>query len=320
MLNIDRHMGCLLGLAVGDALGATNEFMPAHHAPEVREMIGGGVFNLPAGAWTDDTAMALAMADSLLVGRFNLRDQMENYARWKARGDFIWSRFCFDCGGQTSGAIARYGDLGVVPQHPSQSEKCGNGSVMRLAPAPMRYAGHSRRIAAKFSADSSLPTHDSVLCWAACAWLGRILHAALNGEGRTGMIAASQESLAEFTQHMPLHQHAQLVTLLESDVVAAMPRKSLNPTGYVLDTLLVAWWSFLTTDTFEEAVVAATSMGGDADTIGAVVGQIAGAHYGAAGIPPRWLEKLVWRQHIADVATKLYSAAARAIPVPTLDA
>ncbi|MCY4127622.1 MAG: ADP-ribosylglycohydrolase family protein, partial [Gammaproteobacteria bacterium] len=137
----DRFRGALVGLAVGDALGTTLEFQrPGTFAP-ISDMTGGGPFGLDPGKWTDDTSLALCLADSLVQRqRFDPKDQIERYARW--RGEGLWSSTgnCFDIGNTTSAALDRFEQTGEPYSGPAHERSAGNGSVMRLAPVPMFFA------------------------------------------------------------------------------------------------------------------------------------------------------------------------------------
>jgi ADP-ribosyl-[dinitrogen reductase] hydrolase len=131
----DRAMGAFLGLAVGDALGTTLEFSVRDSRPWHTEMTGGGPFRLPAGAWTDDTSMALALADSLTsVGHLDENDLMMRFVRWWRQGHYSPESRCFDIGGATRAALARFERSGDPVAGDTHPQSAGNGSLMRLAP------------------------------------------------------------------------------------------------------------------------------------------------------------------------------------------
>nr|HPL68310.1 ADP-ribosylglycohydrolase family protein [Smithellaceae bacterium] len=142
---LNRYRGCLLGLAVGDALGTALEFKPPGSFTPITDMIGGGPFNLKPGQWTDDTSMSLCLAESLIECRgFNPRDQMERYVRWWREGYLSSTGTCFDIGNTTRTALATFMKTGNPLSGPIDSYSAGNGSLMRLAPVPMFYAGNPR--------------------------------------------------------------------------------------------------------------------------------------------------------------------------------
>jgi len=133
---LSRARGCLLGLAIGDAVGTTVEFSPRGTFPPVTDMTGGGPFDLPAGAWTDDTSMALCLADSLLArGGHDPRDQLARYLRWWREGYRSSTGTCFDIGGTIREALERFEQGGVAPAGSDDPRSAGNGAIMRLAPA-----------------------------------------------------------------------------------------------------------------------------------------------------------------------------------------
>lgn len=141
MTTLDRYLGCMLGLAAGDALGTTLEFeQPGTFSP-LTDMIGGGPFDLRPGEWTDDTSMALCLAESLVTqGEFDPIHQLETYCRWYGEGHLSVKGRCFDIGGTTRQALNEF-QRNRCPYPGATGERsAGNGSLMRLAPAPLRFA------------------------------------------------------------------------------------------------------------------------------------------------------------------------------------
>ena len=134
----ERYRGCLLGLAVGDALGTTLEFCRPGSFTPITDMVGGGPFRLKPGQWTDDTSMALCLASSLTErGGFDARDQMERYVRWWREGYWSSTGRCFDIGNTTSAALSRFQKTGDPFAGSTDPHAAGNGSLMRLAPVPL---------------------------------------------------------------------------------------------------------------------------------------------------------------------------------------
>jgi len=132
---LERYSGCLLGLAAGDAVGTTVEFSPRGAFPEVKDMTGGGPFNLPAGAWTDDTSLALCLAASLVEkGKFDAYDQMERYWCWYREGYMSSTGSCFDIGNTTHAGLQHFRDTDDPYSDDVNPRRAGNGSIMRLAP------------------------------------------------------------------------------------------------------------------------------------------------------------------------------------------
>ena len=131
----DAFRGCLLGLAVGDAVGTTVEFRPRGTFEPLTDMVGGGPFGLRAGEWTDDTSMALCLATSLVERNgFDARDQMERYCRWADQGYLSSTGTCFDIGGTVASALQRFQYTGEPYSGSTNPYSAGNGCIMRLAP------------------------------------------------------------------------------------------------------------------------------------------------------------------------------------------
>ena len=292
----DRFRGCLLGLAVGDAVGTTVEFMPRHTFPPVTGMTGAGPFNLKPGEWTDDTSMVLCLATSLIESAgFDARDQMERYSRWYHQGYLSSNGRCFDIGNTCRSALQRYQATGDPFSGSPDPYSAGNGSIMRLAPAPLYYYP-DREATLHFSAESSRTTHGAPECLDACRLLGDVLYRALSGVQKRSVLL---ESPAE------TFQTAAIQALARGDYLEKT-ESQVRGTGYVVQSLEAALWSFWITDSFEQAVLTATNLGDDADTTAAICGQVAGAFYGAEGIPGHWLAKLVMGAEITALADRLY--------------
>lgn len=155
----ERFQGCLLGLAIGDAVGATLEFSPRGSFSPMTDMVGGGPFDLEPGEWTDDTSMALCLAYSLIERRgFNARDQMERYLRWRSEGYLSSTGRCFDIGGTVSSALNRFSITGEAFSGSNDPRSAGNGSIMRLAPVVLFFYPDSNAIL-HFARQSSRTTH-----------------------------------------------------------------------------------------------------------------------------------------------------------------
>jgi len=302
--DLNRHLGSLLGLAAGDALGTTLEFKPPGTFEPITDMVGRGPFKLDAGQWTDDTSMALCLAESLIeCGGFDARDQMERYVRWWREGHLSPTGECFDIGGTVSTALGKflsYGDPYAGSDHPHSA---GNGSLMRLAPVPMFWASDPLAAIAR-SAESSRTTHGALTCVDACRYMGGLTVGALVGASKADLLSDryAPPGAEGVWDDVPLCS--------EIDAIAAGSFKDKSPPairgkGYVVDCLEAALWAFHTTDSFEAGALAAVNLGDDADTTGAVYGQLAGAFYGVDAIPAGWLEKLAMRELIEEYAARL---------------
>lgn len=299
---LERYRGCLLGLAIGDALGTTLEFKPPGSFTPITDMIGGGPFNLKPGQWTDDTSMALCLAESLIECKgFNPKDQMERYVRWWKEGHLSSTGTCFDIGNTTRTSLATFSKTGNPISGPSDSYSAGNGSLMRLAPVPLFYAGNPREAIEK-SGESSKTTHGAVVAVDACRYFGALIVGALNGEDKETILADHYCPVPGYWKENPL--------IPEIAEIATGSFKRKNPpqirgTGYVAQSLEAALWAFYQSTSFEEGCLMAVNLGDDADTTGAIYGQITGVCYGNNAIPLPWRKVLAKHDFIIAFAEKL---------------
>ncbi|MEO6893303.1 MAG: ADP-ribosylglycohydrolase family protein [Ktedonobacteraceae bacterium] len=302
----ERYRGSLLGLAAGDAVGTTLEFTPPGSFTPIDDMMGGGPFRLRSGEWTDDTSMALCLAASLVEHKgFNALDQIQRYIRWRNDGYMASNGRCFDIGGTVSSALRQFEHSGEPFAGPTDPGTAGNGSIMRLAPVPLFYARHSREAIEK-SGESSRTTHGAAAAIDACRYLGALIVGALNGESKEILLSPSYSPVPNYWQEHPL--------VPEIAEVAAGSFKRRHPpeiqgSGYVVKSLEAALWAFSHSDTFREGCLLAVNLGNDADTTGAVYGQLAGAFYGEQAIPLPWRTCLAHHQLIASLADQLFHLA-----------
>ena len=306
MTTLDRYRGALLGLAAGDALGTTLEFCdPGTFAP-LTDMVGGGPFNLKPGEWTDDTSMALCLAESLVEKRgFDPVHQLETYVRWWRDGHLSVKGRCFDIGITTRGSLDRFRQTGDPYPGPVDADTAGNGSLMRLAPAPLAFASDPAE-AIRLAGESSRTTHGAKVCVDACRYFAGLILAAVSGMDKRAMLNNEYEPAVNCWLENPLAAKVQEIAR-GSFKVKEPPH--VRGSGYVVHTLEAALWAFHTTDTFRAGALAVVNLGEDADSTGAVYGQIAGAYYGADGIPAEWREKLAMRELIERRAAELHALA-----------
>jgi ADP-ribosyl-[dinitrogen reductase] hydrolase len=298
MTSLERFRGCLLGLATGDAIGTAVEFQPRGSFSPVKDMVGGGPFRLNPGQWTDDTSMALCLATSLVeASGFDPVDQMKRYRNWYENGYLSSTGKCFDIGNTVRQALYQYNISSDPFSGPTHPMSAGNGCLMRLAPVPMFYFPDRDRIL-HFSGESSRTTHGATECIDASRLFGDVLFRALSGANKTEILFGSE---------------LKVIVSPSIQVIAngSYRHKTINDvrgTGYVVESLEAALWCFWTTETYEQAVLAATNLGDDADTTAAICGQVAGAYYGESAIPSHWLKQLVMRNEITKLADQLYAA------------
>ena len=265
----DRALAAFLGLAIGDALGATVEFMtPREIAAEhglLCDIVGGGWLHLKAGAVTDDTAMSLALGRSLArKGELDLADLCEEFAAWLRSGPP-------DVGNTCRRGIRRYIQRGIVTGPPNEGD-AGNGAAMRVLPAAIASWSDPTR-ARRWAVEQGRVTHNHPLSDAACDALAGMLAALIAGRGR-GAAARLADGLVG---RYPTFRF--------------VPFRGMS-SAYVVDTLQTVFDGYFATDTFEDCLIRTVNHGGDADTTGAIVGALAGATYGLEAVPRRWLKAL----------------------------
>lgn len=287
----DRARGVILGLAVGDALGAAVEWdhpdqIHARYGGPLRDMVASRTWQL--GEWTDDTAMALALAESLAERA--CYDEDDVLARY-----LVWARSePKDIGATISHALARARTpadaraAAAAYHRESGGRSAGNGSLMRTAPIAILYRDDVGAIERISRLDSSLTHHDE-LAGDACVILNMTIASLLTGR----RMPQSTSTVGRAAAEAPSLTTEQLLDPVQRQI------------GYVLTALRVAFWAAMSAASFEEAVVAAANLGGDADTNAAVAGALAGARFGAEAIPQRWLEPLRDRERLAGVAIRL---------------
>jgi ADP-ribosylglycohydrolase/protein-tyrosine phosphatase len=287
----DRYRGALLGLAVGDAVGAAVEFQPPGTFPPLTDMVGGGPHRLPIGAWTDDTSMALCLAESLVeTGGFDPVDQLQRYVRWYREGYLSSTGECFDIGMATQAALVRFERTGEPFPGDADPHAAGNGPLMKLAPVPLAYAADPAAAVAR-AAESARTTHGAPQAIDAARYFAAVMLGALH----TGELTPAWDV-------EPLHPE---VAEIAAGSFRTREPPAIRGTGYVVDSLEAALWAVHGAASFEDAVLRAANLGDDADTTAAIAGQLAGALYGVEAIPANWRKRLVMRERIEELADGL---------------
>ena len=270
--SLDRGIAAYLGLAIGDALGATVEFLTPneirHQHGVHREITGGGWLRLKAGRVTDDTTMSLALGESILThGSVDAQAAAEAFDAWMRAKPV-------DIGNTVRRNLIAFRKTGS-PEAPASEHDAGNGAAMRLLPVALACYGQPEKTTIFASRAQAHVTHHNELSDAACETLIFMVHDFLDGR------AASEV------------QRERADALVSRHRVFAYDRKrSENPSGYIVDTLQAVFQSLFSTGSFEDCLIDVVNRGGDADTTGAIVGMLAGARYGLEAIPPRWLKDL----------------------------
>ncbi|UJR10153.1 hypothetical protein I4U23_014370 [Adineta vaga] len=329
---LPRIQGALLGLAVGDALGASVEFRPHSYLKQhpVTDMQGGGTWGLKAGQWTDDTSMALCLAASLIVkGGFDGYDQLVRYKWWYRKGYLSSTGTCFDIGNATRDAIIKFENLqrqcakqlGLSSLESSfdrpneeihsqinfnincgDKEAAGNGALMRLAPIPLFY--HCSKVEAIHKAACSATlTHGDKKASDACRFYAALIWNAIHGESKEKLLDPKN-----YRNDFKPSLHPDVMKIVEGSYKDKKGYDDgIRGKGFILDALEAALWAFDNDDnSFEKGALAAVNLGDDTDTTAAIYGQLAGAVYGIEGIPERWRNLSFEREFIITLANGLF--------------
>lgn len=313
----DKLKGMLVGLAIGDMLGMPVEFKDPSEFETLTEPIGGGSHNLPIGYWTDDTSMALCLADSLLEYQgYNSYDVMNKYWLWRSQGYRSSTGKCFDIGNQTSSAINQYiSSGGYVNSDTPRTINAGNGCIMRLAPVIIAaYEKRKPKDIVELASISSRETHYSLEAELATEVFANLLIKAIEHKPKseilyyrkpqpTDRFIAFEEDVSINGQPPPEFTYRQTYNKILSAI--DFDRKDLNNDGYIIYSLQIAVWALHNFDNFKNGSLAVVNLGGDSDTNAAIYGQLAGAYYGYKEIPAKWRKILYQEKEISELADKL---------------
>jgi ADP-ribosylglycohydrolase len=295
----ERFLGCLLGLAVGDALAAATQYKrPGSFAP-VGDLLGGGPFELPRGAWSDDTAMTLGIADSLLAkGAFDHRDLLQRWLRWQSEGYLSATGQCLGITAATARALAaaQWRRQAFAGSHdPAQTDP---EPLVRVAPVVMNRFDQIEE-ALTDAVDAARMTCQAPLVLDSCRLFALMTHCALAGHTMERILKPPATPLSGVSLR---HEVAAIAA------EAPVPPMAAGKAGVgndVRSALRAVRWACGTTRSFRAAVLAAVNLGGNADVFGACSGLLAGAHYGVSGIPGPWLQALAHRELITEFADRL---------------
>ena len=264
------------------------------------------------GQWTDDTSMALCLATSLIERQgFDPKDQMQRYVRWWKEGYMSSTETCFDIGITIADALGNF----IVTEDPFSGSidpfSAGNGSLMRLAPVPMYYAGDPD-LAITMSGDSSRTTHGTIEAVDACRYFSGLLVGALTGVDKDTLLSPLYCPLQGHWESVPL---AKKIAEIANGSYKRLEPPDIRGTGYVVNSLEAAIWAFHNSRSFREGALMAANLGDDADTTAAIYGQIAGAYYGAEAIPNKWRRLLSMRSWITSMADSLHDHYRLSLPL-----
>ncbi len=248
------------------------------------------------GAWTDDTSMALCLADSLIhCHGFKPEDLLARFVGWWQYGMNSVTGRCFDIGNTTRASLSNFEETGPLTAGPIDPRQAGNGSLMRLAPVAIFAAGDADE-AERLADLQSRTTHPAPVAHEACRLFARKLPLALRGAGKAEVLLPVEWAGSPEIAEIALGDWS------------SKARDDISSSGYVVHTLEATLWCIHQCETFEDAVILAANLADDSDTVGAVTGQLAGAIWGWQSIPGRWLERLAWREHLIERAETLLGA------------
>jgi ADP-ribosyl-[dinitrogen reductase] hydrolase len=283
----ERFHGALLGLAIGDALAAATQYRrPGTFAP-VGDLLGGGPFDLPRGAWSDDTSMALCLAESLLErGDFDARDQMERYRLWQQQGHLSATGQCVGITASTARALAMSQWRRQMFFGSHDPDQLDPEALSRVAPVVMFYFAVSG-LAVDQAAEAARTTCQAPGVLESCRTLARAVYAALSGHPKQAVMA--------FASQVP--------------AISGSARGGKAGPATAPEVLAVAFEAFGGTDTFRDAVLRAANAGGSSDVAAAVCGQLAGAYYAVGAIPALWRNSLIQKALLEVCADRLLAHA-----------
>ena len=309
-VSVEKIKSVMIGHAVGDALGVPVEFCEREELVEnpVTDMMGYGTYDVPAGAWSDDTSMSLCALDAMCREGWKWDDIMNNFADWLENGKYTPTGESFDVGRTCLHAILRYCRDG-------DSKKCGgidersngNGSLMRINPfvlwATMTFLNHSNDgywlwMGCIKRASELTHAHDRSIM--GCTIYAYCLSFLLEEATRESLVAGIKFAGNDL-DYLPEYEPYKRIFDPDFEKLGADEIKS---SGYVVDTLEAALWCLLTTDNYRDCVLKAVNLGGDTDTIAAVAGGLAGALYGYDGIPEEWRNTLIKREYIEEMCER----------------
>jgi ADP-ribosylglycohydrolase len=288
----DRILGGLWGSLVGDALGVPVEFKDRAtvQLDPVTDMREFGTHKQPRGTWSDDSSMLLCTVDSLVNHEFSLTDMGDRFVRWM--NEDLWTAHgdVFDMGGTTCTALMRIAKgtpaEGAGGQHEDSN---GNGSLMRIMPAVLRFAAEPLETYSSRLEKVSAITHGHARSRMACVFYGLMVRQLLLGALPQAALDSARAEFAGWYERSP--EFGRFNHILEDDL-ASLPEGEVVSTGYVLHTLHASLWCLLTTDNYRDCVLKAVNLGGDTDTTGCVAGGLAGIVYGIKSIPADWIRVL----------------------------
>lgn len=303
MLNTIKSV--ILGHAIGDALGVPVEFYSREFLTKnpVTKMVGFGTHNVPAGTWSDDTSMSLCALDSLSKGTVDFEDIMKNFGKWYYDRDFTATSEVFDIGNTCYNAIYNYFNLGYKATECglTNERSNGNGSLMRINPFVL-YAHYNGIEGDEFIGlimKASSLTHAHQCSMDGCIIYSHVLRELFHYQSKIA-VSIGLEKAKHWIRCREIYSK-----ILSKDI-SKIPISEIKSSGYVVHSLEAAIWCLLTTDSYSDCILKAVNLGGDTDTVAAIVGGLAGALYGFDAIPKIWIETLKKEDYIENMCQNAY--------------
>jgi ADP-ribosyl-[dinitrogen reductase] hydrolase len=299
-----QYIGSLLGLALGDALGTTLEFKKRGTFDPITDIVGGGPYHLQPGEWTDETSMAMCLAESLIASKgFNAIDQMNRYLDWHENGYWSSRDFCFGISNNMRDALLTFKKDKTNPFCGStDSDKADNDSLKRIAPIALFFLKNPDD-ALKYSIESSRTTHASKESLDACYLFTNIMIGVLRGEEKNKVLSPNYSCTPDYTKSYTFSDE---INDIANAKYKQKPEFFIKSGNKASESLEAALWSFHNSKSFKEGALLAANLGGYADSTTAIYGQLAGAFYGIDGFPDNWLRRLSYRKNIEQLAEKLW--------------
>lgn len=302
----NQYLGAIIGHAVGDAMGFPTEFSKREELLQspVIEMIDSPDVGQPTGSWSDDTAMEIATIDSFIQKKyFDYKDIMDKWVKWISKSEYTPTGVAFDIGRTCLKAIKKYCN-GTAPLEcgSTSMNENGNGSLMRILPVAL-YA-YSKKLddtsIHKLTNEVSSLTHAHEVSRLGCYIYVQFIICLLKGNTKHEAYKHIQDlDYRSFSIDSINHYARILNNQIEFQIL-----DNIKSTGYIVDTLESAMWIFMNAQHYKEAIIASTNIGGDTDTIGAIVGSMAGIYYGFEDIPSSWLDKLQRKDYLMELVDR----------------
>lgn len=297
----ERFRGLLLGLAAGDALGQPLLHRRPGSFTPVGDLLGGGPFDLPRGAWSDETAMALCLAESLTQAGLDLGDQVARYARWQRLGENSSTGQCVGISAATARALAQAQWTGQPHAGSHDPARADKEPLARIGPAVAAHL-YDPRDAIEAAVECARVTHQAPVTLDAVRYFAALLAGALQGASRAELLAPLFSPVPGLWERQPLKPE---VLAVARGGWRHKPAAAIHGGGHAAAGLEAALWALAGANSLREALLAAVNLGGDADTNGAITGQLAGALHGAAALPPAWRRTLAGRERLESLADAL---------------